>query len=376
MKLYRCLILISFAIFFVAVCSFNSFGYDEFYESQLESSGANGLLDHLDDEQLELLNKLGIDKIDIDTLMDISPRKILDLFFSVLSGQYVTPMKYALTVAVMIVIIAVTSQFLSSNDKMSQVISTLAVAVISLIVIVPLSGCLSRVVSSIKLSSDFMLFLIPVSAALLTVSGNVTAALSYNSLCFACAQFVSAFASDFVSPVIKIVLSLSVVSSLNNGANFERVVSSIKKLIVFITSFTATVFITMLTLKGMLSVAADGVAVRGIRFLIGNLIPFIGGAVSDAYTSIFGTLKLVKNTVAVFAIAAVSVINLPVFVESLCWITAFGFLSMLADMFSLDRISLALRAISSCLVLLTVLLLLIVIVFILSIGLVMLMSSG
>ncbi len=359
-----------------AACSFVSSAQDTYFYDQLEASGANALFDQLEDEQIELLEELGINKIDLDSLMNISPRKIFDLFFSVVTGQYVTPLNSAVTVGVMIILAAVTSQFLSPDEKNSRIIGSLTVIIISLVAIVPLTECLSRVVASVSLSADFMLSLIPILATLLTVSGNPASALSYNSLCFAAAQFVSALASDFFSPTIKITLALSMVSSLNDSVSFEKIVGLIKKIQIFLLSFVSTVFITMLSLKGMLSGAADGVAVRGIRFLIGNLIPFVGGAVSDAYTSIFGTLKLVKNTVAVFAILAVCLINIPVFIESLCWIIAFSFLSMLSDMFFLNRISSFLSAVSSCLVMLTVLLLMVIIVFVLSIGLVILISNG
>ncbi|MBQ5823728.1 MAG: hypothetical protein IIW48_02855 [Clostridia bacterium] len=375
MKLLKSFLSIFVVTIVFSVCALHSFAQDEYFDNQIESIGANELFDCLDDEQIKMLKELGISEIDINTLVNISPRAIFDLFFEVVTGQYVTPLKTAVTVGITVVCLAVALQFLTNTEKISRMVNVLCVAVIGIIVLMPLSGCLSRVISAIELSSKFMVALIPVLAVLLTIAGNPTAALSYNSLCFVAAQFVAFFSSDFISPMIRVTLSLSIFSGINDELNFEKLVEYIKKIIIFLMSFFSTVFITMLTLKGMLSGAADGVAVRGVRFLIGNLVPFIGGAVSDAYTSIFGTLKLVKNTVAVFAITAVSVINIPVFIECICWILSFSFLSMLSDMLSMNKVSLSIRAISSCLVILTVLLLFVAIVFVLSIGLVMLINS-
>ena len=158
--------------------------------------------------------------------------------------------------------------------------------------------------------------------------------------------------------------------------NFEKTVGFIKKTAVFILGFVSTVFVTLLSLKGMLSNAADSVAVRGIRFLIGNSIPVVGGALSDAYNSVIGTLLMVKNTVAVFAVAAIAVINLPVVAECVWWVFMLYLLSSLADIFSLNKISFMLTSVASAVTLLTVSLVLVVIVFILSIGLIMLLKGG
>ena len=138
----------------------------------------------------------------------------------------------------------------------------------------------------------------------------------------------------------------------------------------------STLFITMLSLKGILSASADTVAVRGVRFMIGNLIPVVGGAISDAYTSITGTLILVKNTAAVFGVIAVTIINLPVVAECLCWIFGLNMLAILSDMFSQDKASSLLRSVSSVVTLLLVSLIFIVVVFVLSVGLVMVIKGA
>jgi stage III sporulation protein AE len=276
----------------------------------------------------------------------------------------------------MIIAVSVASQFIANDDKFTRLISTFSLVCISLCVIVPLGECLSRVLSAIKVSADFMLALIPVLVAVLAVSGNPTAAFSYNSLCFYAAQIVVAISSGFIRPLIQATLSLSMMGSLTKLVNFEKIIQFIKRFTMFLMSFTSSVFITMLTLKGMLSASADTVAVRGIRFMIGNLIPVVGGAVSDAYSSISGTLLLVKNTAAVFGIVAVIFFNLPVMIECMCWVISFACISTVSEMFSQNNTASLIRSVSSCVVMMTVMLLFIIIVFILSIGLVMLMKGG
>lgn len=374
--LKRFFILVS-VIFGLIVFSLSVFAQSqEIYDEQMESSGANDLIDSLNDEQKDLLAKLGIYRVDFASLFSAQPRKVFDLIFEVFTANYQSPLKSSLTVAVIIIAVSIASQFISSDDKTNRVIFTFGVLSVSVCLIVPLSTCITRVISAIELMSDFILALLPVLACVLTVSGNPAAALSYNSLCFAAAQILTKMANDFIKPIIQIILSLSVISGINDLINFEKIIAFVKKTVVFILSFVSTVFVTLLSLKGMLANAADSVAVRGIRFLIGNSIPVVGGAISDAYNSIIGTLSMVKNTVAVFAVVAITVMTLPVIAECVCWIFMLYLLSTLAEMFSLSKISSVLTSLASAVTLLAVSLVLVVIVFILSIGLIMLLKGG
>ncbi len=359
-------------LFSLTVCAHS----DDIYEKQMESSGVNDLFNRLSDEQSEILEELGITEPSFEAFLSVSPRKVFDLFYQILMNEYKSPFAYTVTVSVMVIAVSLVSQFLPQSEKLMRLITAFSVVCVSLCVIVPLGECVSRVVSAISMSADFMLALIPVLATVLTVSGNPAAALSYNSFCFFAAQAVVALSADFIRPFIHTTLALSMISGFGDTVNFEKIVMFIKRITMFLMSFTSTVFITMLSLKGMLSASADTVAVRGIRFMIGNLIPVVGGAISDAYTSISGTLQLVKNTAAVIGIVAVAAINLPVLIECVCWVFSFSCLSMLSEMFSQDKTASLIRSVSSCVVMMTVMLLFIVVVFILSVGLVMLMKGS
>ncbi len=361
-------------VLFSFTCSAAGYYDSDFFDEQLEAVDGDRLFDELTPETKKLLNGLGLTDINFETVFSPSPRRIFDLFFQIIRNEYSKPLEVFLILAAVVIILSAFSRFFdgSGNMKSMQFFSSVIAA---LIIIVPLSACITRVVSAINASSDFVLALVPVLAAVITASGNPTLALSYNSLSFTAAQLTAALGSDFIRPVVQVVMSLSVVSSLTDAVNIKPIVELLKKTAVFFLSFSATVFITMLTLKAMLASAADNVAVRGIRFLISSVIPVIGGAVSDAYLSVIGTLSLVKNTVAVFGIAAVAVINLPVIAECVMWIFFLGVLASIGDLFARQELSELFRSISSGLVLLNVVLLFEFLIFVLSTGLVLLIGG-
>lgn len=363
-------------LIFLFALSALAYETDAFAEEQLEASGAYSLYDSLSDEDIELLEALGIEGIDFDSVFEPSARNLPDFFFKLIRNEYTSPVNCFAVLCVCVFALSAVGQFVPDDSKTSRTVEFMSGTIASLCMIVPLSSCITRAISAISVSSNFVTALIPVLAAVITVSGNPMLALTYNSLSFAAAQVVSRIGEDVVRPVIQVVMSLSIISSVSASVNIEKIVDFAKKTVIFIMSFSATVFVTFLTVKGMLAASADNVGVRGIRFLIGSIIPVVGVAVSDAYLSIVGTLGLVKNTVGVFAIAAVAVINLPVITECVLWILMLNLLALLGDMFSQGRLSSLFRAVSSAVVLLTVTVVFEMLVFVLSVGLILVIKGN
>lgn len=357
--------------------AFNAEAYDsELFDEQIESSGASELMDKLSDEEKDLLEKLGITDIDFDSVFSANPRRIFDFFFEIIRNEYSSPFNCFVSLLVIVIIMAAVGQFIPEDSENSRAICFISQIIAALYVIVPLSSCITRAVSAIYVSSNFVTALVPVLAAVITVSGNPTLALTYNSLSFTVAQVIAKLGDSVFRPVIQVVFSLSIISSVSDAVNIKAIVEFIKKTVIFLLSFSATVFVTMLTVKGMLAASADSAAVRGIRFLIGNMIPVVGSAVSDAYMSIVGTLGLVKNTVGVFAIAAIAVINLPVLVECILWILMLNILAAVSDLFGQIKLSQLFRCITSSAVLLSVTIIFEILAFVLSVGLVLVIKGS
>lgn len=366
------LLLMLFCFSSKALCAENKVFFDE----QLEASGASELFNSLTRDELELLETLGVDEVDFDSVFSPSLRSVTDLFWQIIRSEYKLPFESLGVAAMCVIVLAAVSQLAPDGIRTSKTLELTAGIITALSVVIPLSSCITRAVSAIALSSSFVTALIPVLAAIITAGGKPALALTYNSLSFAAAQVVSMLGNGVIRPVIQVVMSLSIISCVSQSSDISKIVEFVKKTVVFVMSLSATVFVTMLSLKGMLAASADTVAVRGIRFLIGNMIPVVGGAVSDAYQSIVGTLSLVKNTVGVFALAAVAVINLPVLAECVIWVISLNMLALLGDIFSQNSLSTLFRSVASATVLLCVTVVLEMLVFLLSVGLVLVIGGG
>ena len=69
----------------------------------------------------------------------------------------------------------------------------------------------------------------------------------------------------------------------------------------------------------MVASGSDTVASKAAKFLIGSVVPVVGGALSDAFGATQGYLRLLKATVGVFGILIALMTFLPVFLQTVLW---------------------------------------------------------
>ena len=113
----------------------------------------------------------------------------------------------------------------------------------------------------------------------------------------------------------------------------------INKACSWLLGLTTTLFVGLLSLQGLVGAAADSVTGRAIRFSLNSFVPVVGGALSEAFGSVQGCLRLLKSTLGGFGILATALIVLPPLLECAFWSLSLSLCTMMADMFSLSSLS-------------------------------------
>lgn len=349
----------------------------DYADELLAENDVYELFDSLPDNVKELFSSLGIDEITYEAVVSIDIKTVFSSVYEFFSGKAASPLKYS---AVIFGIISLTSIVTGIEGgklgKSGGLFDIAEVLFIGTAVILPLSEALSAACSVIKTSNVFMLSLIPVLTAFVAVSGNPTAALSCNALIFGAAEVISRLSQTLISSFIRLFFSLNIVAAISTELNLGALCSFVKKTVVVVLGFAATIFSGLLTVKGVLSGAADSALMKGAKFISGSFIPVIGGALGDAIASLAGSLSLAKNTVGAFGIIAVSVISLPGIIELTVWIFCLNLLSAAADILGRPASARFLTGISSAASLLNITLILNCAVLIISIGIMVLMRNS
>ena len=362
-----------FAVCILLILSFSvnayAAGESEYYNGQVESSGAQDILSGLDSETKERLGELGIEDVDFSSLFDVSFSKIFSFVKKAAEGKLESPLKSLMKLLSVIILIAVCESFMPDDDKMKNVINMAAVLFSVTVIISPLYDAMESAVSSVGVCADFMKSLIPVLVGIVSASGNPSLAVSFQSCAFAAAEVISALGKNYVVPIVGAVTALDLTGSLMPSMKLSGITELVKKTVIQTLSFTATLYVSFLGIKGALANAADTVASKGIKLVISSAVPIVGGAVSEAYSGIIGSLVLVKSTVGIFGIIVIAVITVPSMLQLLFWIFALKLGAAAGEVFSLGGVSSLLKALSCAITLLNVVILFGAVLFIISLAL-------
>lgn len=341
----------------------------------VDTSGYQVLYDNLPDDVKNLFGKLGIDDLDFDSLFNVGIEDVVNVVKNLVTGSIESPLNSLVRVLSVIVILAVFICFVPDDPKIRMIMEIIGNLVCVISVLKPISLAITSAVSSVTVSENFMLLLLPVLTSVLAVSGSPALASSFQTIALGAAQVISLVATKVVVPAVGVILALDIGSSLMPGFKISDLTTCIKKIITTTLSFTATLFVGFLGLKGGLATAADTVLGKGVKLVISSAVPVVGGALSEAYSGVIGSMVLVKSTLGVFGIGAVALINLPSCVQLLFWIFSFKISAAVADLFELKTVSSTFKAISSSLVLLNVVIVFVAVLFIISTALILVMKA-
>ncbi len=371
-KLHGALI---FSLIFFIVLPVSSFAQSA--ESELYgATEADEIYSAIPEDVKNMLEELGITELDFDSIFNVSAKDIRDLFIKLITGGVESPMNSLVRLLAVIIMLAVFECFVPDDSKFKMLTEIAGILFCTVSILSQLTTAISSAVASITVTEKFMLILIPVLTAVVSVAGNPTLALSFQSVAFAAAQMISGVASNALVPIVGAVLSLDITGAIMPAYKLSGITDFIKKTITAVMSFAATLFVSFLGLKGALANAADSLTSKGIKLVISSAVPVVGGALSEAYSGVIGSLVLVKSTVGIFGIGAVALINLPSCIQLLFWIFALRFGAAAAELFEQHSIASLLKAIASSVTLLNVVLLFVAVLFIISTALVLLIKAG
>ena len=350
---------------------------DEYISEQLEAAGADELYDSLSDETKELFERIGIDAINYEQIMNVSPETVFGLFFSLFSGRLGVPLGSMGVLAAVIIISSIIKNFVAglNSCKADELYNVITAFVTGLIIIVPVGSCISDVAAAVELGADFMKLFIPVFIAVMIAAGKPLAAMSFNGMVFGLAEFITYVSRNFIMPVISAFLAFSLVGSFSTDIKLGNIISFSKKCIMTVMGFMSTVFVALLCMKGFISTAADTVGTKASKFLLGSFLPVVGTAMGEAMSTVRECLVLVRGSVGTFGMLAVMLTYVPVIISILAWQFMLFICSSLGEIMGLGSAVGVIKAISSTLTLLLAVLIFCTFLLVISIA-VILMVAG
>ena len=332
------------------------------YSSFYESSGADSLDDSLPDDVKDTIDSAGIDISNWQSMLSPSPKKIISI-------------KDMVIIAGVVVLVGLIKGT-AAAENFSEPLNIVIGCAVAITVFASSAGVISQGMSAVEATSDFMLALIPVLAGIITAAGNPTLALTYGSFAMAAAQAAAQTAGNIIMPLCGAFSAFGVSASLSPELKLTKLADMIKKLTIGVLSFVAAAFSAVLGLKSLLAGSADTLASKGIKLALSSAVPIVGGALSDAYSSIIGSVSLLKSTVGVFGVIAVVMIDLPVVLQLTARIILLKLLGVLSSSMGDDTTGEVLDTLSSALTVINAAVIFTAALFIISTGIVISVKAG
>lgn len=197
----------------------------------------------------------------------------------------------------------------------------------------------------------FMQALLPTLLILLASMGSLASAALFQPLITITITMISTFIKNIILPMTFLAAVLNLVTYLNNKMQISKLASLIKQSTVVLLGFSLTVFIGVMTIQGISGASFDGVTVRTAKYAVDNMLPIVGGFLSDAVDTIIGCSLLIKNAVGVVGLIFLFILMLFPIVKIIALILIYKISSALIEPIADNRIVSCLNDISKSLIL-------------------------
>jgi stage III sporulation protein AE len=281
-----------FAVFFsipiYALDTSSSQTQNDYYQKQMEESGANDLTNSVPDSTRKILDNLGVDSPDWKSISGVTLQSIFSQITGIAGEKGAAPLKAAISIlAIMLLCSLLNSMKLSFGDKpLGGVIGMVGTLCICTVVISPIVSCIGSAANIIKGAADFMLACVPVIVGIMIAAGQGVSAGSYNLLMVGAGNVISLLAANFFVPLLNIFLAFSIVSAISPNLNLNGLCETFSKAVKWALGFCMTVFTGLLTLQSIVGTSADSTGNKAAKFVISNFVPVVGNALGDAFNTV------------------------------------------------------------------------------------------
>ena len=220
-----------------------------------------------------------------------------------------------------------------------KIFEILCVLVCITIIAEPLSECFLTVSRSINSVAEFMMTFTPVFTGIIIVSGGITSAGCYQLLIFAVSQIAIQVSDSVFMQIIGMCMALAVVDAINPCISLGGLINGLKKAVTWGLGLTMTIFTGLLSIQSIVGSSVDGLTSKTAKFLISGFIPVIGGAVSEAYATVKGSLAVLRGSTGAIGIAVIFAIILPSVIRVVLYMLTLNIAEILSEIFGVNSLN-------------------------------------
>lgn len=281
-------------------------------------------------------NLLDSENIDFNVSERLDAAGFFDLILRFFREGLSAPLSATVKTLGVFLICAIMNSY-SAENKLSSTVNSVTLLGSTMVLAVPIYEIITAAGQMIKGASVFMTAAVPVFAAVKGTSGKTVSIGGSSAVLLAACGLLSYVCSFVIVPFMNGYLAMGICSSFGTSSPLLSVMNGIKKTSMWILSLSVTVFLFILSVKGVGGKAADTLAMKTAKFVLGSTVPFVGNLLSESAAGVAAGLSAMSGTVGIYIIVAVVVMTLPLLCQLICWRLCLMVIKYTASLFSIPE---------------------------------------
>lgn len=184
-----------------------------------------------------------------------------------------------------------------SSEEVTNIAYFACYSVIIMIISKSFYTGVTLVRGSIEDISNMMNVLIPALLALLAGSGSVIQSAALDPVILLAISVSTTIFKNILIPIIIMAFVLQFVNNLSKDYKIDQLAKLLNQVVMWIQGIVMTVFIGIITIRGINSKSIDEITAKTAKFAVDNFVPIVGKCLSDAVSTVAGYSILLKNAV-------------------------------------------------------------------------------
>ncbi|MBQ3330747.1 MAG: hypothetical protein IJG87_06170 [Ruminococcus sp.] len=324
------------------------------------------------------MDSLGVPQVEDVIASGIDSKKMWEYLSGIAAQNAAAPMSALLimTAVLMLAGVAESYQYSLRYTETKDIMNVVTVLFTASVVITPATGLASDAVTVIQGASTVMTVYLPVTAGIMAFSGHTVSSAGFYAAAVSAAQVLSKLAANVLSPLLNMILSLSVCAGICSRVTLAGITEALSKGFKIIITFSVSVFVAILGLNGTLSASVDNVANRAARFGLSSFIPLIGSSISEAYGTLQNSIAVLRSGVGVFVILSLFVTFVPLLIRTVLWSAALSIAKTLSEVLAVSSAGSVLHSLNQFVSALRTVLIAVAAVFIISSSVMIRLGGG
>ncbi|MNM66495.1 Stage III sporulation protein AE precursor [compost metagenome] len=211
-------------------------------------------------------------------------------------------------ILVTIVLLSIFSMILETlqtafeRKQVSKVAYSICYMVILVLAINSFHVAITYATNAISGMIDFMMAMVPLLFTLLASLGNAVTVTVTHPLVVFMVHAVGTTVHTIVFPLLFFSAVLHIVSSLSDKYKLTQLANLLRTVSMALLGVLLTIFLGVISVKGIAGSVADGVTLRTAKYLTGNFVPVVGKVFADATDTVISASLLVKNSIGLVGV--------------------------------------------------------------------------